>query len=102
MASKKSQNTSSSVSSRSKNVFQEEDVLAARKCLEEMAARPTFSLREVRQAIAADIAKALHRGVQVDQVSAGLEALDVSVSASFVRELGRKKKPRATLDDPQG
>ena len=96
MASKKGAKAPESVSAGRKNVFNEEDVLAARKCLEEMVARPTLSLRELRQAISGDIANALHRGVQVDQVSSGLEALKVNVSASFVRGLGRRKNPRAT------
>lgn len=102
MASKKSQNTASPVSVRRKNVFEEEDVLAARKCLHEMAARPTLSLREIRQAIEGDIANALHRGVQVDQISVGLRALDVRVSTSFVRGLGRKKKPQSNTLRPAG
>lgn len=81
-----------------KSVFDDSDVLAARTCLHQIVPRPKYSRRELLELIRPDIAAALDRGVQVDQVQSALEPVAIKVSSSLVYALNRPTTGKAELE----
>lgn len=89
-----SSDTLKAAKSRSKNQFDEQDLIAARQIIQAIKPRPLLTRTQFIDALQAELLDALTRGVNVSQLAEALEKQGIPLAPSALVKLQRLSKKR--------